>query len=439
MRDLAIILIVFGMLPFVFKRPWLGIMMWAWISVMNPHRLSWGFAYDFPFALIIAVVTIISLFFKKERLSFPWSAAPVLLLLFVLWMNVTTLFAMVPAEAYEQWDKVMKIMLMTFITLLAIDEKRHIDWLIWVLALSLAFYGIKGGIFTLRGGGTDLVWGPPGTFIEDNNHLAVALVMSIPLLWYLRGRLDKRWMRWGLVGVMGLCAMAALGSYSRGALLCLTAMAGFLWLKSRQKFQLAIFVCLLAPAMIVFMPDQWYVRMDTIVNYDTDSSAIGRINAWQTAFNIAKDHPLVGGGFQLYEPQVFAKYAPNPEDLHAAHSIYFAALGEHGFIGLALFLMFGVATWRTGTWIVKRSKSRPDLRWAMDLALMVQVSLVGYAVGGAFLSILYFDLPYYLMAVLVLLKEHVRRTLAAKPAPSQLQPQAVLVTPLQLDNPVVKM
>ena len=437
MRDLAIILIVFGMLPFVFKRPWLGILMWAWISVMNPHRLSWGFAYDFPFALIIAVVTIISLFFKKERLSFPWSAASVLLLLFVLWMNVTTLFAMVPAEAYSQWDKVMKIMLMTFITLLAIDEKRHIDWLIWVLALSLAFYGVKGGIFTLRGG-TYLVWGPPGTFIEDNNHLAVALVMSIPLLWYLRGRLDKRWMRWGLVGVMGLCAMAALGSYSRGALLCLTAMAGFLWFKSRQKFQLAFLILLLAPAMIVFMPDQWFARMDTIAEYDADSSAMGRINAWQTAFSIAKDHPLVGGGFQLYDPQVFAKYAPNPEDLHAAHSIYFAALGEHGFVGLALFLMFGVATWRTGTWVVKRSKSRPDLRWAMDLALMVQVSLVGYAVGGAFLSILYFDLPYYLMAVLVLLKEHVRRTLAAKPAPSQLQPQAVPATPQPLDNPAVK-
>jgi hypothetical protein len=32
---------------------------------------------------------------------------------------------------------------------------------------------------------------------------------------------------------------------------------------------------------------------------------------------------------------------------------------------------------------------------------MIQVSMVGYAVGGAFLSLAYFDLPYNIMVVLV--------------------------------------
>ena len=38
---------------------------------------------------------------------------------------------------------------------------------------------------------------------------------------------------------------------------------------------------------------------------------------------------------------------------------------------------------------------------------MIQVSLVGFAVGGAFLSLQYFDLPYNLMIMAVLARKWV--------------------------------
>ena len=63
---------------------------------------------------------------------------------------------------------------------------------------------------------------------------------------------------------------------------------------------------------------------------------MGRINAWTMALNLAKDN-FFGGGFSIYESAVFARYAPDPE-ARAAHSIYFQVLGEHGFVGLFLFL-----------------------------------------------------------------------------------------------------
>ena len=34
---------------------------------------------------------------------------------------------------------------------------------------------------------------------------------------------------------------------------------------------------------------------------------------------------------------------------------------------------------------------------------MCQVGLIGYATGGAFLSLVYFDLPYYLVLIVVLI------------------------------------
>src|ERR1700674_5347795 len=121
------------------------------------------------------------------------------------------------------------------------------------------------------------------------------------------------------------------------------------------------------------------------------------------AFNLAKDRPL-GGGFDVFQPGMFAIYAPSPEDVHDSHSIYFEVLGEHGFIGLAFFLMLGLATWRTASWVIKRARSDPAKRWAADLAAMVQVSLVGYASAGAFLGLAYFDYYYTLIAVIVLCK-----------------------------------
>lgn len=411
MRDILILLIVLGTLPMVFKRPYVGIILWVWISVMNPHILTWGFASTFPFASLIAMVTVASLFLTPLPKALPMKAPTVILLLFVFWMNVTTPFAFYVDYSYQQWNTVMKIMFMTFVTMMIIKEKMHVQALIIMLVISLGFYGVKGGIFTIASGGSDIVWGPGNTFIGGNNEIALALIMTIPLMHYLQTISTKRWQWWALTGAMGLSALAAIGSYSRGALLAILAMSVFLTAKSRYKIRVALLTLLALPLMFAFMPDKWASRMDTIQEYQTDGSAMGRINAWWMAYNLAKDRPLVGGGFQIYEPMIFQRYAPNPDAIHAAHSIYFQVLGEHGFVGLGIYLMLGFMTWRTGTWIIRNARGRDDLKWAYNLATMIQVSLIGFAVGGAFLSLLYFDVPYYLMAALVATRVLVEKAL----------------------------
>jgi putative inorganic carbon (HCO3(-)) transporter len=179
-------------------------------------------------------------------------------------------------------------------------------------------------------------------------------------------------------------------------------MVAFLWWRSRSRLVSGLVLAMLIPVAIGFMPEQWGERMRTIQSYEEDTSAMGRINAWMMAFNLANDRPVVGGGFEIYDKGVFGRYAPDPEDVHAAHSIYFQMLGEHGYVGLALFLLLWMLVWRDASWIIKHCRSRTELRWARDLALMIQVSLVGYAVGGAFLSLAYFEVPYYFLAAVVL-------------------------------------
>jgi len=161
-----------------------------------------------------------------------------------------------------------------------------------------------------------------------------------------------------------------------------------------------IVVAFVAIALVAFMPASWEERMGTIKNYEEDGSAMGRINAWWMAFRLANDR-FLGGGFEIYTPKLFATYAPYPDDLHVAHSIYFSVLGEHGYVGLFLFLLIWWMAFRTAGKIRKDAVKRDETQWVYHLAGMCQVSLVGYAVGGAFLSLAYFDLPYNILVVLV--------------------------------------
>lgn len=401
MRDILVTAIVFGVLPFIFRRPWVGIMLWCWLGYMNPHRQAWGFAYDMPFALICAVVTITAFIFSKEKKEMVWTRETILLLMFIGWMLITTFFAFYSELAWIQWSKVWRIQLMVFLTLMIIKERQHLHWMIWIIALSLGYYGVKGGIFTIVHGGQFRVQGPAGTFFGGNNEMALVLAMLIPLIRYLYLQAARQWVRWGLASAMVLSGIAAIGSQSRGGLLAMAAMGLFLWFKSRHKFVMTIYMVIAVWIIASVMPQSWYDRMESIQNYQQDASSLGRINAWHTAFNVAKDR-ITGGGFEMFRPPTFRQYAPEPWRVHDVHSIYFEVMGEHGFIGFGMFILLAVFAWLRANRVIRACKNDPDRKWAADLAAMIQVSLVGYGVGGAFLGLAYFDLTYHLMVMLVM-------------------------------------
>jgi probable O-glycosylation ligase (exosortase A-associated) len=285
--------------------------------------------------------------------------------------------------------------------LFLLQSRERIQWLVWVIVLSIGFYGVKGGIFTLRGSGAEHVLGPGGSFIEGNTEIGLALVMMLPLMRYLHLMTEQRWIRRGLVVMMLLTGVAVLGTQSRGAFLAAGAMVTFLWLKSEKKLIPGLVIASAAAMTLMYMPDSWWAKMATTLEYQKDSSALGRLNAWQFAINLTMDRPIVGGGFNTFTRSLFALYAPDPTLFHDVHSIYFEALGEHGYVGLALFLLLALLTWRAGSRLIRLSQA-PEDAWARRLGAMAQVSLIGYWTGGAFLGLAYFDGYYLIISLLVL-------------------------------------
>lgn len=424
MRDVLLTLFLSGALLFALRRPDIGVLLWAWVSTMNPHTMAYGFARGLPWAQLVAVVAIFAfLATPSRRHGLPRSAGTVLMFLLVVWMSLTSLVSINPvADVQERWIFVMKIFLMLFLTLAVLRGRTEIERLIWVVVLSLAFFGVKGGVYTLLTGGGGRVWGPPGGMLTDNNSFGVGMTMILPFMYYLLVTSTRRWVRLSLIGSMVAMAFAVLGTQSRGALLGLVAMAFVLGLKGKNPWRSSVALATLVLVAIAFMPDSWNQRMDTIQGFRDDTSAMSRIWTWQTLWNLAVDRPLVGGGFRSDSAIVFSLYSPvEGRDLYSnevfvAHSIYFQALGEHGFPGLLLYLALGFWTWFAAARLSRQTAGDPEFgTWVPLLMRMCQTSLAGFAVGGAFLSLMNLDVPYYIPALVLLTQATVSAARTAVP------------------------
>jgi len=400
MRDFVLGPVILWLAVYGLLHPWIGILGWTWISIMNPHALSWRLS-ALPVAATMAFAVFMGMAFTKERRNFFITRETFVLMLFMLWMCITLPFSFYFDHSFGLWNRVMKIDLMILVAMVVLYSRKHIIALTWVLVGSLGFYGVKGGIFTLLTGGSYRVWGPEGSYIDGNNEVALALVMTIPLMRFLQLTTESKWVKRGLVISMLLCAVAAIGSQSRGAFLAIAAMTSVLWVRSDKKFVVALLLLLAGVSLLSFMPETWWNRMGTISTYQEDTSANGRINAWWMAWNLAKAN-FFGGGFAIAKPDLFAMYAPDPTVVLAAHSIYFMVLGEHGFVGLFLFVLLWALVWLSAGRLRVQGRKRPQTQWLSDLGSMCQVSLAGYAVGGAFLSLSYYDLPYNILILVVL-------------------------------------
>jgi probable O-glycosylation ligase (exosortase A-associated) len=380
---------------------------------MNPHRLTWGFAWSLPFAMAIAVATLSGALFARDRKSIP--AVPEVLIAFGLlaYFTLTTFFSWAPDHAWAQLEKVAKIIVMTFVAMMFIYGRNRIQWLLLVVALSIGFYGFKGGIWSIQRGGSEMVLGPEGSFIEGNTFMGLALNMVIPVLVALARVEERKWVRSFLYLTGLLSVIASIFTYSRGAWLGLAIVVPLVLLqfgaKVRMALGLTLVACIFAAPMI--MPDRFFSRFDTLENYQDDCSANQRFMSWTVHWNIAKAHPFVGGGFELewadggrYLEFGSEKYAHCfYVQSSAAHNIVLQVLGQHGMVAGAMFVLL-LALVPLKLWRVHRDgKKRPETRWISTYAYGVFAGYMGYLVSGMFLSSAYFDLPWLYMAIAAIL------------------------------------
>lgn len=427
MRDILLTGFIFALLPVCLVRPWIGVLVWTWFGLMNPHRLTWGFAYSIPFGMLIAGATLAGLLFAKDRRPVPWNGVLVLIAILFAYFTLTTFFAWAPANAWNQWNKIWKILLMTFVATTLIYGRERIRYLMLTIVVSIGFYGVKGGIWSITTGGAHKVLGPEGTFIDDNTFIGLAFNMVVPLMVILAREEKGVWTKPLLYIAAGLTMISTIFTYSRGAYVGLAILLPLLFLESRKK---VIAGAILIPALVLgpmVLPEAVFKRADETINYEEDMSANQRLFSWSVAFNVARDFPLTGAGFEFeydedvgrwldYGDQSYRRFTDRQ---HSAHSIFFQILGQHGFLAFFLYVALLVSVMVSLQRTKKRALQIPDRAWVGTYASALQVALIAYLVTGAFLSSAYFDLAwlYYAMSA-ILARELKTSELVAEPQPA---------------------
>jgi putative inorganic carbon (HCO3(-)) transporter len=415
MRDYIVLAIILGSVPAAFINPFFGVLMWTWVAYFNPHRFTWGVAYSFPVALALAVPTIAGTLFTKQRNRNIITRETVLLLLLWVWFGVTLfhatlvpLLSMHAADGRDQLITITKILLMIGFTVLLTNSPQRLRLLLLVTVFSFGALAVKGAFFGFRTSGDFRVWGPPESFVADNNDLGLAMNIALPLMFFMASQETNRKIRLLLRGCFMAGVLVVLLTYSRGALLGLTTVLALIVVKTRRIFLGGALLLLGGMLVLAYAPERWQDRMDTLVAGKIDQSGQQRLVSWKFAWNVAQAYPLTGGGMESFTPEMFARYSKEPLPGGALssgpHSIYFQILGEQGFVGLCIFLSLIGACVVSLRKLQKLARQSPFLQWIAPYANGVEGGFYAFLVSGAFLGRAYFDLFYQLVACTIILK-----------------------------------
>jgi putative inorganic carbon (HCO3(-)) transporter len=410
LRGILLLAFFIPSIPLCFFRPFYGLLLWTVISFTSLHKYTWGEASVLPWAVMVGVPLILgfALFVHNfDRMKSRESALIILLWIWFVFTSVgSTHTPLFMHHAQETWDHlifVTKILVMTLISMSIVNSFSRLRTLLIVIASCFSLFVVKSLPFVILTSGNDRLYGPPNSMIADNNDFGLALNMTVPLLFFLAQTETKPWVK-RMFGMLFLLTIPAIFfTYSRGALVGLIAVLGMMMLQLKKRLVLIPVVLLGVAIAVLFAPQAWKDRMNPTGEQALDKSAQSRINAWTFSWHLVSDYPIAGGGFSTFTRPLFAIYAPDQYDVHGPHSIYFGILGEHGFVGLFLYLtLIGSALYSTSE-VVRRAKPLGDIT-AMQYARMFRFSLVGFLVSGLFLGRQYFDYYYTILACIVVLK-----------------------------------
>ncbi len=425
MRGIAYFLMFLAMLPAAFSAAPAAMMLWVWTTLAAPQAYIFGPLAGLPYNKIVVFVGVFALMIDRGRKRLYFDTYFVLLTLFMIQAALSFTFGLTATDrTYELADKAWKIYLLCLFAAATLQGRLQVHLLVIAICLGAGVHGIIEGIkFLLSGGGHIVV---PSSVFGDNNSFGLFMLMTVPLLIYLRQYSAAPVVRLGTTAGVLLNLVGIVATGSRGAFIGMVAVTLAMIQQSRRKFVIIVTILAIAGGLAYVTPTRLYERADSIRSADQSDSFMSRVMSWKMNTLLALDRPLVGGGFSAMEdPKVFSRYIGQfglldilPTDVpvitRAAHSIYFEVLGDLGFSGLVLFLGILVSAFWNLRAVRRETFGRPALQWAFDLAGYLRLAMIAYAVSGAALSVAYSELAFVMFTLVSALRKIVSEEVIAK-------------------------
>jgi probable O-glycosylation ligase (exosortase A-associated) len=390
---------------------------YVWVDMFNPQRVVYSWLGSIPISFFIGAATLVAYLLLDRKNPPRFNMAFICLVLFAGWVTLSLQWAVSPEAAESKWNWAFKVICFTVFVPYLFRTRIQIEALILTILFSIGATILSFGLKTaISGGGYGLFLGLYNSNygLGEGSTLALTAVSAIPLfLFFANNSLiipRSIYRKLLMYGFSAAAVLAAIGTTSRTGLVALFVLMFLKWVGSSRKFVHLIGLLLLAGATTFVVDESWRSRMSTITDYEQESSAAGRIAVWKWTIEFVMENPL-GGGFESFRiNKIRTPHPLDPDQIlevrgKAFHNSYFEVLGEHGFVGLALFGIIILLTFRYLRRLMKDPLAGEEGIWISGLASTVKLSLVIYLVGSLFIGIAFQPFMYYLIAAAICLRE----------------------------------
>lgn len=408
MRDLIVSLFIIGSLPTCFRRPFIGLLMFTLLAYMRLQDLTWGFARFQRWSFYVALITLAGFLVSRGDRRFMsgdirnWMMVGLIVLVggSLVAGGYTTAFDL---SIYIDFLKVIGVALFTTGV---VRNREYLRILVWVIALSFGFFGVKSGLASILSGGNLKIIQGPGGMLADNNDFALALCMGVPLLLAL-GWVDPRpLLKRAFLIMVPLTGLTIMATHSRGAFVAMSATVAVLVWRAKNRIAAIAVALMIVVAGVLVAPRSYVERLWTIREYETEGSAKGRLDAWKVAFRMIESNPVLGVGFDKFQRN-YKRYDPNAltedgsnEGTRVAHNSYLQIWAECGTPAFLLYMGLIVLSF-LDLWRIRREAERLYFSsWILTYATMFEASLTAFVVGSFFLNRAHFDLFYHFVAII---------------------------------------
>lgn len=453
MHDLAFV----GFLGLLFalglRKPFLFVLVYAYIDIVSPQRLTYYLLNSIPISLIAVIASVGGWAIADDKRGLRFAPRQWLLLALLVYCGITTVYADFPAEALDKWDWVWKALAFAIFLPFTLRTKLRIEALLLFMILSASTIVVVGGIKTLFSGGgygeLNLIVSNNAGLYEGSTISTVAVAIVPIILWFTRfGTVFRpNWLvKAYCFALVAACLLIPIGTSTRTGLLCIVLVGVMMLRNVKRRLVYIGSAAALVMVAVPFLPQAYLERMQTIESYQGDNSASTRVAVWKWTLGFVQDRPF-GGGFEAYRQNkirfdriemvrtdkhnVKVQSTVETDQARAYHSAYFEMLGEQGWPGLALWLLInlgGIARME----MLRRRFGKPDsgYEWAGSLAGALQVAHMVYMLGASFVGIAFQPFMFMLVGAQIGLDNYLMRQRAARAwRPIRARPAAANARP----------
>lgn len=398
----------------IFQRPYVGLVVAIICEYLRIGTLlpDFGKIHFVRIILLFLILGIIRDFSLNRTVKIPRYLQNLAQLGFLSVMAINVPFAYIKTRAYTTFVGHLSIIALYFIIIILLDSpdklKKFIQFFLFA-NVGLALIGLHK--YFIRGGKLDYI--ATGGFVSGSNDFALIINSAIPFAFYFY-QAEKTFKKKILyLLVFALLITAVVCAFSRGGWVTLIGIAFLLALFSSYKIRAAMLIAIAGGIILLTVPPEFVSEFKTIST--ETGTAINRFELWNAAVRMFLDHPILGVGLNSF-PSVYGRFYML-EDAYSAgwrttHNLFFQLISEMGILGAIFFVLILYWIFKdllTVQGKLKASGLRNSIPFAISQALLVSIS--GYLIGGAFLSVLYYPPLYIIAALAVALRNTVEKEL----------------------------